>query len=304
MSTSKIPVGIRKCSVCGVIPEGKLSQCSRCKEKNYLLCSKECQKDDWPRHKEICCKQDIKRKPVTIEEAFRVEPKAVVVCPVINQGDKLCFLYTKGLHEHGQPELFAIDVPNEKLETVMSLLRGLSGRCRDEPEIIFDGNKAQWDDMWGLIIDVKDERHRKSIIQSMGNCDLSSKIRMVKPVFDDWEFVLEPTGREEKVLAKWRHFRESQGSRGPEALEQALLKGPSPRGWETLCNLTRKEIKLVHEDWDYMLRLGLASLCSHPQDRMEAFVEDVAKSIHLAPRRYKRGIKVAQGHYTWKLNLA
>lgn len=295
-------MGIRKCTVCGVIPEdGKLSKCSRCKEKNYLLCSKECQKKDWPQHKKVCCK-DFKQELVTIEQTYHMDPKAVVVVPVMDRGDKLCFVYTKGLHEHGQPELFAIDVPYEKLDAAMFLLRCISGLCCDEPERVFDGYKTEADDLWAVVIDVKDEKHRKSIIESMGHCSLSAKIRLVKTIFDDWERLREATVRQERILAKWRHFRVTQGIRGPEALEQALLKGPSPRGWETLCDLTRKEIKLVHENWDYMLRMGLASLCRYPRDRMDAFVEDVAKSIHEAPRRYKRGNKVAQGNYTWKVN--
>lgn len=43
-----------KCNMCGVIDEGKLSKCSRCKDAWY--CCREHQKEHWKEHKPLCNK--------------------------------------------------------------------------------------------------------------------------------------------------------------------------------------------------------------------------------------------------------
>ena len=53
---------IPKCRVCssstrkalGVNGEASLLQCGRCKLKEYVYCSKECQKHDWKLHRVVC----------------------------------------------------------------------------------------------------------------------------------------------------------------------------------------------------------------------------------------------------------
>jgi len=293
------PKGIRRCSVCGLIkrPE-ELKTCSRCKEPNYLVCSKECQKADWKEHKKWCNKAPPQGKTLDPSRVLDLPGNAVVLVPIMDPDDKLCFVYTRGLHSKGIPELFAIDIPVGMLGKVEELMTAVIKKSRTFPDKNFHGDKVGCENLCGVTFDVKKEYHRRQIIRSMGFCDISAKIRMVKPIFDVWETMAPPTFREEKILAKWRRYREANGPSGSAVLEQALLS--TSRTWE-LCELSSKQIKQVNENWPRFLRLGLGELCMPPLDKAEPFIKDVAANIHLAPQRYRLGTKVAQGNYTWDI---
>lgn len=57
----------------------------------------------------------------------------------------------------------------------------------------------------------------------------------------------------------------------------------------------------VKENKDYMVCIGLTELCFPPMDKAAAFLQDVSDNLRLAPERYRTGIKVAQGNYTWEV---
>ena len=52
-SKPKVPsTALSSCSVCGKkTPDTELMNCNRCKTNEYMVCSKECKRNDWKRHK-------------------------------------------------------------------------------------------------------------------------------------------------------------------------------------------------------------------------------------------------------------
>lgn len=291
--------GIRKCAVCGLVkaPE-ELKQCSRCKHPNYLLCSKACQQADWKRHKKEDCVPVAQQNP--LENLTKSEGNKKVASVIFQRcmepGDKLCLFYSRNLHDEGLPELYAFDVPISLKEKIVYLLSMVVEECRI-PGKVFHGYKVKVDNYWLMTLDVQKESHRQKFAPYMLPwTDPSVRIRLVKPLWDNWETIPAPDIRQEEILGRWRQYRIDNPPMSAQ-LERALLS--SERTWELY--LTPKQIKYVDENWDYMLRMGLTELCSPPMDKAAAFLNDVAENLLLAGQRYPHGIKVAQGNYTWDI---
>ena len=303
--------GFRRCAVCNEIkPPKDLKQCSRCKHPEYLVCSRECQVADWKEHKKICGKtlpmkyQDL-RFPIP-RQMSQQQPRIV---PVMDPGDPLAFVYTSGfLHLKGRPELLAVDVPANKVQAVSRLLIWLAeasafrGKC-------FHGYKGGVDGYSATTLHPQNERQRKALIKRMGLCDLTARVCLVKPSFDEWQELASPpkskTIQVETILGKWRSYRMHHDPSGDTsiALERILQNFDESDEWQMATfpfKLTTKEIKLVSKHKDVILKLALAELCLPDMAKADAYVEQVAKDIHLAPQRYKRGMKVAPGNYTWE----
>lgn len=300
------PCYLRSCVVCGVQkPPESLMLCSRCKDPNYLVCSEECQKSDWQNHKTTMCNVTNLFDEIKLDQIPKMAPGNFVVIPVADPGDPLCFMYTRGLHHFNRPELLAVDVPVKLLPEIRYILGSIAVKSRDEGEKkIFHGYKTELSGLWATTLVVTKESLRRQIIKSMGTCNRSAKICLVKPLFDDWKPIPPvPKGkvhRQEAILSKWKTWRNAQGPPDESVtrkLENALLD-PN-RGWELCGDLTSREITLVRKHWDHFVRAGLAGLCFPPP--ADAYLKTVAANIHLAPQRYRRGMKVAPGHFTWDI---
>lgn len=224
----------------------------------------------------------------------------VTLVPICDPGDPLCFVYSRGLHNEDLPELFAIDIPIDMMDKIMRLMGMLIGNCRI-PGKVFDGYKVEAENVWMETLDVTDEAQHRNIIRSMGLVNISARIRMVKPLWDTWETMPAPTIRQERILGKWRQYREDHPPRSRHEPKSALLERALLDDSEWQLYLTPKQIKHVNENRDYMVKMGLTELCFPDMDKAEAFLQDVSENIHLAPQRYRRGIKVAQGNYTWDI---
>lgn len=237
--------------------------------------------------------------PQSIRRALNVG--GITFVPV-DPRDKLCFIYSVGMHQQGLPELFAIDVPRAMVQKATYLL-GLLVEAVKNPNKAFHGYKFESENLWLETLHVTKESQRKRIIRSMGHVtSTKARIIMVKPLWDVWETTAPPTIKQETILGKWRQYREEHPQEPSSYemprcyhLQQAL------RGSDWKLPLTSKQIKYVENNKQYMMQTAFSELCFPNIQKGEAFLEDVAANIHMAPERYPLGVKVAQGNYTWEI---
>jgi hypothetical protein len=165
-----------------------------------------------------------------------------------------------------------------------------------------------------VTLHVKKSSHHKTIIAAMESASLMANVYLVKPAFDVWEPM--PTlpdhqlDRQESIHRKWEVWNQAKrtlpmclafclmplptgGSTTP--LQDALL---SDHGWE--CIHTEKEVKLVRRHKNTFVKNGFALFMRFPLDT--DYVATVAENVLRAPQRYKRGIKVAPGRFSWDLS--
>ena len=240
--------------------------------------------------------------------------REAIVVPVMDPGDPLGFVYTKGLHElHGLPELLAMDIPAEKMVLVQYLVHELAFQFQTftakNLHKFYHKYRIEMQGIWMTALHPQTEKQLRVFRNNMGTIHSRANVIAIKPVFDKWE--CEPSvpaslkrhePQIETVLAKWRQYREDHAP-DSDALEQDIV---SKEDLATECAArglwSEKETALFRGETEasYLRRLGYLELCAPDTVGCGLFLDDVASNLHRAPDLYKHGEKVARGKYMWK----
>ena len=309
---------IHRCSVCNKIKDHRTMKiCSRMHE-SYLKCANECQCDGWQKR---CSKHnhnntielrsylgvgtDIIGGYAPILEGESDGLHTVTIIPIMDKGDSLSFIYTKGLHERysGCPELLAVDVPADFLRNVMEFIRVVALNIGPEfsknPDALAHGYKLEIDNIWAIICRPQTELQRYYLNRSMGACHRDADVILVMPFENNWNdtSIVFPSVlnynpyRAECLLDKWRYFREtylpSPPALEPQSPPSTILECKILSFGNIVDTITASERKVMTYNEKY----------DSNENALNSYVKDVANNIRRAKKLYNNGKKVAAGRY-------